>query len=41
MELRKTVTLKHLLIDQKKCIGIQFNSDKVLNALVENLPNVS
>ncbi|WP_250434717.1 site-specific tyrosine recombinase/integron integrase [Hanstruepera flava] len=41
MELHKTVTLKHLLIDQKKCIGIQFNSDKVLHALVEGLPNVS
>lgn len=41
MELRKTVTLKHLLIDQKKCIGIQFNSDKVLHTLIEALPNIS
>jgi len=41
MELSKTVTLKHLLIDQKKCIGIQFNSDKVLQALIEGMPNIS
>ena len=41
MELHKSVTLKHLFIEQKKCIGIQFNSDKVLQALVEQLPNIS
>ncbi|SDS23296.1 Site-specific recombinase XerD [Formosa sp. Hel1_31_208] len=41
MELHKSVTLKHLLIEQKKCIGIQFNSNKVLQALVEQLPNIS
>jgi len=41
MELRKNVTLKHLLIDHKKCIGIQFNSDKVLQALIEGIPNIS
>ncbi|MBL85970.1 MAG: recombinase [Winogradskyella sp.] len=41
MELRKTVTLKHLLINKRKCIGIQFNSDKVLHALIEAIPNIS
>ncbi|BAO76459.1 site-specific tyrosine recombinase/integron integrase [Winogradskyella sp. PG-2] len=41
MELNKSITLKHLLINQNKCIGIQFNSDKVLQALTEGLPNIS
>jgi site-specific recombinase XerD len=41
MSLSKCVTLKHLLIDQQKCIGIQFKSDKVLLALVEKLPNIN
>ncbi|WP_178989635.1 site-specific tyrosine recombinase/integron integrase [Winogradskyella schleiferi] len=41
MELNKNITLKHILIEKKKCIGLQFNSDKVLQALVEGLPNIS
>ncbi|NRB83499.1 MAG: tyrosine-type recombinase/integrase [Winogradskyella sp.] len=41
MELKRSVTLKHLLVDGLKCIGLQFNSDKVLQALVENLPNIT
>ena len=41
MKRHKSVTLKHLLIEQKKCIGIQFNSDKILQALVEQLSNIS
>ncbi|MAB48154.1 MAG: recombinase [Flavobacteriaceae bacterium] len=40
MELRKNITLKHLFLDQKKCIGIQFKSDKILQVLIESLPNV-
>lgn len=40
MELHKSITLKHLLIEQKKCIGIQFNADKVLQALVNQLPYI-
>lgn len=36
--LSKSVTLKHLLIDEKKQIGIQFNSDKVIQAIVKQLP---
>ncbi len=41
MELRKNITLKHLLIDQQKCIGIQFKSDRILQLLLESLPNVT
>ncbi len=40
MELQKSITLKHLLIDQKKCIGLQFSTNKVIQALVDTLPNV-
>lgn len=32
--------MKHLLIDGKKQIGLQFKSDKVVQALVEKLPQV-
>jgi integrase/recombinase XerD len=41
MELQKSITLKHLLIDQKKCIGLQFTTNKVIQALVDTLPNVN
>jgi site-specific recombinase XerD len=41
MELQNSVTLKHLLIEQKKCIGIQFNPSKVVQALIDTLPDVS
>ncbi|WP_417201390.1 site-specific tyrosine recombinase/integron integrase [Bizionia sp.] len=41
MGLHKSITLKHLLIDQKKCIGLQFNTNKVIQALVDTLPNTS
>ena len=41
MQLQKSITLKHLFIDQKKCIGLQFNTNKVIQALVDSLPNVS
>lgn len=41
MELQKSISLKHLLIQQKKCIGLQFGTNKVLQALVDTLPNVS
>ncbi|MCD2260194.1 site-specific tyrosine recombinase/integron integrase [Psychroserpens luteolus] len=40
MKPNKYITLKHLLIDNKKHIGLQFNSDKVLNTLVKNLKNL-
>ena len=33
------VNLKHLLINSKKKIGIQFYPNKVLQALVKELPN--
>lgn len=35
---RKYITLKHLLIEERKCIGLQFYADKVLDALVTQLP---
>jgi integrase/recombinase XerD len=41
MELQKSITLKHLLIEQKKCIGLQFSTNKVIQALVDTLPNVN
>lgn len=41
MEHQKSITLKHLLIDQRKCIGLQFSTNKVVQALVDSLPNVS
>ncbi len=41
MEERKSITLKHLLIDNRKCIGLQYSSNKVIQALVDTLPNLS
>ncbi len=40
MEKGRSVTLKHLLIKEKRCIGLQFNTDKVIHALVKQLPDV-
>lgn len=40
MEKGRSITLKHLLIKDKKYIGLQFNTDKVIQALVKELPNV-
>ena len=37
--LNKHITLKHLFIKEKQCIGIQFNSDKVIQALIRELPD--
>ena len=36
---KKYITLKHLLIDGKKKIGLQYYPSKVINALVKQLPN--
>ncbi|WP_052172482.1 site-specific tyrosine recombinase/integron integrase [Psychroserpens jangbogonensis] len=41
MELQKSITLKHLLINQNKCIGLQFNTNKVIQALIDTLPDIS
>ena len=41
MDLKKHITLKHLLIENKKFIGLQFYSDKVLNALINDLPDLN
>lgn len=40
MEKGRSVTLKHLLIKEKRYIGLQFNTDKVIHALVKQLPEV-
>ncbi|WP_425235411.1 site-specific tyrosine recombinase/integron integrase [Ulvibacterium sp.] len=37
----RSITLKHLLISNRKHIGLQFKSDRVVQALVEKLPHVS
>ena len=33
----KNITLKHLLIDEKKQIGIQFYPDKTIHAIIKTL----
>lgn len=35
----KNITLKHLLIDGQRCIGLKFYPDKVIHALVKQLPS--
>lgn len=37
--LQRSITLKHLLIKNQQCIGFQFNADKVIEALIEQLPD--
>lgn len=37
--MEKSITLKNLFIKQQKCIGLLFTTDKVLDALVKELPN--
>lgn len=37
---KKFVTLKNLLIDKRKCIGLQFYTDKVLEVFIRDLPGV-
>ncbi len=39
MNLTKHITLKHLLIGNQKMIGLQFHPDKVIHALIKELPN--
>lgn len=36
----KSITLKHLLINGKKCIGLQFDSDKVLGPMIESFIDI-
>jgi len=35
----KQITIKHLLISNQRVIGIQFHPDKVIQALIKELPN--
>lgn len=36
----KSIAIKHLYIDDQKMIGLQFYPDKVIQALIKQLPNV-
>lgn len=36
----KKISLKHLLINSNKCIVLEFHPDKVLNALIKQIPDV-
>jgi integrase/recombinase XerD len=38
MQQSKMITLKHLLIEGDKCIGMKFYADKVIHALIKTLP---
>ena len=40
MKTHRQITLKHLLIDNKKFIGLKFQSDKVLNSLIKELKGI-
>ena len=37
---RKFITLKNLIIRQERCIGLKYYTDKVVQALMNNLPEV-
>ncbi len=41
MRPNKHITLRHLLIENRKCIGLKFNSDKVLNSMIKELDGIS
>ncbi|MEL6989668.1 MAG: hypothetical protein AAGK97_17800, partial [Bacteroidota bacterium] len=40
MQEKKSITLKHLLINNEKRIGLKYYRDKILEALVDHLPGV-
>lgn len=40
MELKKNITLKHLFVAQKKSIGLHFHADRIISALLRELPDV-
>lgn len=40
MDTSRVITLKHLLISDQKYIGFQFHSDRVISALLKELPNI-
>ncbi|MBZ9730480.1 site-specific integrase [Salegentibacter sp. JZCK2] len=37
---RKYITLKNLIIEKEKCIGLKFFTDKVVQAMVNDLPDI-
>lgn len=40
MKKQKCITLKHLLIDEKRYIGLKFYPDKVIHALIKTIPGI-
>ena len=40
MRLKQHITLKHLLIDNKRCVGLQFYANKLLDILIKELNGV-
>lgn len=40
MYAQKSITLKHLLIAENRCIGIQFHPDKVVQEKLKEIPNI-
>ena len=34
------ITLKHLLIDEKKQIGLKYQPDRVIDALIKEIPDI-
>lgn len=38
--MERSITLKHLFIDNKKCIGLQYHADRITQALVNELPGL-
>lgn len=40
VDVKKQITLRHLMLDGQKYIGMQYHADKVVEALVNQLPDV-
>ena len=38
--MERSITLKHLFIDNKKCIGLQYHADRITQAFVNELPGL-
>ncbi|MDG3583003.1 site-specific integrase [Galbibacter sp. CMA-7] len=38
--MERSITLKHLMIDNKKYIGLQYQADRIIQALVDGLPGL-
>ena len=38
--LTKQIALKHIMVDQQKMVGLKFYPDKVIHALIKQIPEV-